>query len=61
MIGSNDKELRQDLQSVLVAYLERGMIDELHEDIVIVLTEELEMRQEHIQTFANACKRFESA
>ena len=52
MIGSNDKELRQDLQSVLVTYLERGMIDELHEDIVIVLTEELEMRQEHIQTLS---------
>ena len=59
MIGSNDKELIRNLTSVVVEYLERGMLDELQCDIVEVVTKEHQYYQERAQVFANARKRFE--
>lgn len=59
MVGSNDKELLQNLTSVVVEYLERGMLDELQCDIVEVVTKEHRYYQERAQVFANARIRFE--
>jgi hypothetical protein len=59
MIGSRDEELKAALKKAMTAYLERGMLDDLEEDIYIVMHEEWCCLQDKAEIYSKAAKRFQ--